>query len=76
MGWWWGWCECGGVHCTLRRRRQMCIGDGARGRTRLRFHVKAGRSVSVQAFIRAWLADMKIPNAVRVSVDIDPYSFM
>lgn len=47
-----------------------------RGRTRLRFLVKAGRSVNVQAFIHAWLDDMKIPNAVRVSVDIDPYSFM
>ena len=47
-----------------------------RGRTRLRFLVKAGRSVNVQAFIHAWLDNMKIPNAVRVSVDIDPYSFM
>ena len=47
-----------------------------RGRTRLRFLVKAGRSVNVQAFIHAWLDEMKIPNAVRVSVDVDPYSFM
>ncbi|MDP1627352.1 primosomal protein N' [Parvibaculum sp.] len=47
-----------------------------RGRTRLRFLVKAGRNVNVQAYMQAWLADMKIPNAVRVSVDIDPYSFL
>jgi primosomal protein N' (replication factor Y) len=47
-----------------------------RGRTRLRFLVKAGRHVNIQNFIRAWLDDMKIPNAVRVSVDVDPYSFM
>ncbi|ABS63080.1 primosomal protein N' [Parvibaculum lavamentivorans DS-1] len=47
-----------------------------RGRTRLRFLVKAGRNVNVQSYMQAWLADMKIPNAVRVSVDIDPYSFM
>ncbi len=47
-----------------------------RGRTRLRFLVKAGRNVNVQAFVHAWLDEMKIPNAVRVSVDVDPYSFM
>ena len=47
-----------------------------RGRTRLRFLVKAGRSVNVQAFMHAWLSDIKVPNAVRVSVDIDPYSFL
>lgn len=47
-----------------------------RGRTRLRFLVKAGRNVNVQAFTQAWLSDMKLPNAVRVSVDIDPYSFL
>ncbi|MEP2827450.1 primosomal protein N' [Parvibaculum sp.] len=47
-----------------------------RGRTRLRFLVKAGRNVNIQNFIHAWLDGMKIPNAVRVSVDVDPYSFM
>lgn len=47
-----------------------------RGRTRLRFLVKAERNVNVQAFTQAWLAEMKLPNAVRVSVDIDPYSFL
>jgi len=47
-----------------------------RGRTRLRFLVKAGRNVNVQAYMQAWLGEMKLPNAVRVSVDIDPYSFM
>jgi len=47
-----------------------------RGRTRLRFLVKAGRNVNVQAYINAWLADFKVPNAARVSIDIDPYSFL
>ncbi|MEX1154327.1 primosomal protein N' [Parvibaculum sp.] len=47
-----------------------------RGRTRLRFLVKAGRNVNVQAFMQAWLGPIKLPTAVRVSVDIDPYSFM
>ena len=47
-----------------------------RGRTRLRFLVKAGRQVNIQAFLHAWLDDFKVPNAVRISVDVDPYSFM
>ncbi|MEP2282677.1 MAG: primosomal protein N', partial [Nitratireductor sp.] len=47
-----------------------------RGRTRLRFLVKAGRNVNVQAYMNAWLADFKVPNAARVSIDIDPYSFL
>ncbi|MDO8423051.1 MAG: primosomal protein N' [Parvibaculum sp.] len=47
-----------------------------RGRTRLRFLVKAGRNVNIQAYMEAWLGPMKVPGAVRVSVDIDPYSFL
>lgn len=47
-----------------------------RGRTRLRFLVKAGRNVNIQAFLHAWLDGLKVPNQVRVSVDVDPYSFM
>ena len=47
-----------------------------RGRTRLRFLVKADRGVNVQAYMKAWLGEIKLPNAVRVSVDIDPYSFL
>lgn len=47
-----------------------------RGRTRIRFLVKAGRQVNIQAFLHAWLDDFKVPNAVRIAVDVDPYSFM
>lgn len=47
-----------------------------RGRTRFRFLVKAMKNVNVQAYMDAWLASLKLPGAVRVSVDIDPYSFM
>ena len=47
-----------------------------RGRTRLRFLVKAGRNVNIQAFLHAWLDGLKVPNQVRVAVDVDPYSFM
>lgn len=47
-----------------------------RGRTRLRFLVKTGRNVNIQAYMQAWLGPLKTPGAVRVSVDIDPYSFL
>ena len=47
-----------------------------RGRTRLRFLVKAARNVNIQAYMQTWLGPLKVPGAVRVSVDIDPYSFL
>jgi primosomal protein N' (replication factor Y) (superfamily II helicase) len=47
-----------------------------RGRHRRRFLVKARRDVNLQAVLRQWLARVKIPGAVRVQVDIDPYSFL
>ena len=46
-----------------------------RGQTRERLLVQAERSVDVQAYLRAWLSLVKVPNAVRVTVDIDPVSF-
>jgi primosomal protein N' (replication factor Y) len=46
-----------------------------RGQTRERLLVQAGRSVDVQAYLRAWKAAVKIPNGVRLTVDVDPMSF-
>jgi primosomal protein N' (replication factor Y) len=46
-----------------------------RGRTRERLLVQAERHVDIQAYLRAWLARVKLPNAVRLTVDIDPVSF-
>jgi primosomal protein N' (replication factor Y) len=46
-----------------------------RGQTRERLLVQAAKGVDVQAFLKAWLALVKVPNAVRVTVDIDPVSF-
>jgi len=37
--------------------------------------VQAARGVDVQAFLKAWLAQIKVPASVRVSVDVDPVSF-
>ncbi len=47
-----------------------------RGRYRYRLLVNARRSVQVQDIIRQWLGALDIPRGVRVSVDIDPYSFV
>ena len=47
-----------------------------RGRRRKRLLVRAERRVNLQAYIGAWRARVKVPNAVRMSVDVDPYSFL
>ena len=47
-----------------------------RGRHRRRFLVKSPRNVDLSAYMAVWMARLKLPRPVRVSVDIDPYSFM
>jgi primosomal protein N' (replication factor Y) (superfamily II helicase) len=47
-----------------------------RGRYRFRLLVHARRSFDVQAMIRGWLGGVEVPGAVRVTVDIDPHSFL
>ncbi|MEO1476323.1 MAG: primosomal protein N', partial [Pseudomonadota bacterium] len=47
-----------------------------RGRHRRRFLVKAAKSVNLSAYMAAWRRKMKVPGNVRVSVDIDPHSFL
>lgn len=47
-----------------------------RGRWRRRFLVQADRNVDVSAYMRAWSKRIKPPSSVRVSVDIEPYSFL
>ncbi len=47
-----------------------------RGRHRIRFLVKTGRDVDIQAYLRSWLAPVKIPAKLRLTVDVDPYSFL
>ncbi len=46
-----------------------------RGQTRERLLVQAAKSVDVQAYLKAWLAQVKTPASVRVTVDVDPVSF-
>ncbi|WP_128893070.1 primosomal protein N' [Erythrobacter sp. HKB08] len=47
-----------------------------RGRYRYRLLINARRSAQVQDVIRDWLGKLEFPRGVRVSVDIDPYSFV
>ena len=48
-----------------------------RGRHRWRLLVKAPRELDLQAYLRAWLAALpKPPSDLRLTVDIDPYSFL
>ncbi|MGA7713630.1 MAG: primosomal protein N' [Rhizomicrobium sp.] len=46
-----------------------------RGQTRERLLVQAEKMVDVQAYLRSWLAAVKIVKSVRVTVDVDPMSF-
>jgi primosomal protein N' (replication factor Y) len=47
-----------------------------RGRYRYRLLINARRTAEVQKVIREWLGALSFPMGVRVSVDIDPYSFV
>ncbi|HZZ87744.1 MAG TPA: primosomal protein N', partial [Caulobacteraceae bacterium] len=47
-----------------------------RGRRRKRFLVRADRNVDLQAFLAAWRARVKVPGSVRLTIDVDPYSFL
>ncbi|MDX2233172.1 MAG: primosomal protein N' [Hyphomonadaceae bacterium] len=47
-----------------------------RGQHRRRFLVRADRGVDLSAFMAAWRERVKVTGAVRVQIDVDPYSFL
>jgi primosomal protein N' (replication factor Y) len=47
-----------------------------RGRRRKRFLVRADRNVDLQGFLAAWRARVRPPASVRLTIDVDPYSFL
>jgi primosomal protein N' (replication factor Y) len=47
-----------------------------RGRYRYRLLINAKRSAELQKVLRDWLGALTFPQGVRVSIDIDPYSFV
>lgn len=46
-----------------------------RGRHRVRLLVKAEKTVGLQAALMEWVAQIKLPANLRLSIDIDPQSF-
>ena len=46
-----------------------------RGRHRVRLLVKAPKGVALQPALSAWIAQVRVPNQTRLTVDIDPQSF-
>ena len=47
-----------------------------RGHHRARALVRADRSVDMQAVVKSWVGSLRLPAAVRLQIDIDPYSFL
>jgi primosomal protein N' (replication factor Y) len=47
-----------------------------RGRHRFRFLITAPKQVDLSAYMAAWLSRLKLQAALRLSADIDPYSFL
>ena len=47
-----------------------------RGRRRKRFLVRADRSVDLQGYLAAWRARVRPPGSIRMTIDVDPYSFL
>ena len=46
-----------------------------RGRHRQRLLLKVDKAANIQQILRGWLEPVRIPNDVRLQIDIDPYSF-
>ncbi|MFQ3665307.1 MAG: primosomal protein N' [Sphingomonadaceae bacterium] len=47
-----------------------------RGRHRIRFLVHGRERLRLQEPIRAWLAAVRLPSSVRLTIDVDPQSFL
>lgn len=47
-----------------------------RGRWRWRLLMQGRRETNMQAYLKAWLAPVKVKGAMRLHVDVDPYSFL
>jgi primosomal protein N' (replication factor Y) len=46
-----------------------------RGRHRVRLLVKADKTVHIQSALAKWVGQFRLPNTLRLSIDIDPQSF-
>jgi primosomal protein N' (replication factor Y) len=65
----------------LKRIKAQLFGPAAapvariRGRHRVRLLVQAPKAAPIQAALAAWRAQIKVPNNVRLTIDIDPQTF-
>ena len=47
-----------------------------RGKFRYSFLIKTKKEINIQKVIKIWLQNTKIPSAVKLVIDIEPYSFL
>lgn len=47
-----------------------------RNNYRYRLLLKTDRNINVQKIITMWIDKIKVPSAIKIKIDIDPYSFM
>ena len=47
-----------------------------RGKYRRRFLIKSSKTVNLQQVILEWVNKIKTPSSIKLTIDIDPYSFM
>src|SRR5690606_29054123 len=47
-----------------------------RGRFRFRLLMRTGLGVNASELARRWVAEAKLAGGVRVTIDVDPYSFL
>ena len=46
-----------------------------RNKFRYRLLLKTAKNIKIQSVVKEWMTKVKVPNRVKVEVDIDPYSF-
>ena len=46
-----------------------------RGRYRYRFLIKSPKNTFSQDIVKNWIENTKIPKQIRISIDVDPYTF-
>ena len=47
-----------------------------RGKFRYRFLIKTKKEINIQKVIKIWLQSIKTPSAIKLVIDIEPYSFL
>ena len=47
-----------------------------RGKFRYRFLIKTKKEINIQKVIKIWLQNTKLPSAIKLVIDIEPYSFL